>query len=131
MRQILLSIFVLFLIGCNQNEKFSKAEDLSAVAKKAHFTASNLVITTSEDTANNLSNSTANTGDHDTENILKNNISDPLNSQIVQHLKRFSYKLMKPMTIYLMSGIITLFRFIMHISLMGWKWSMQLMKLRT
>lgn len=75
MRQILLSIFVLFLIGCNQNEKFSKAEDLSAVAK-THFTASNLVITTSEDTANNLSNSTANTGDQDTENILKNNISD-------------------------------------------------------
>lgn len=75
MRQILLSIFVLFLIGCNQNEKFSKAEDLSAVAK-THFTASNLVITISEDTANNLSNSTANTSDYDTENLLKNNISD-------------------------------------------------------
>ena len=75
MRQILLSIFVLFLIGCNQNEKFSKAEDLSAVAK-TYFTASNLVITSSGDTANNLSNSTANNGDYATENLLKNNISD-------------------------------------------------------
>lgn len=75
MRQILLSIFVLFLIGCNQNEKFSKAEDLSAVAK-THFTASNLVITSSGDTANKLTNSTANNGDYDTENLLKNNISD-------------------------------------------------------
>ena len=75
MRQILLSIFVLFLIGCNQNEKFSKAGDLSAVAK-THFTASNLVITSSGDTANNLSNSTADNGAYDTENLLKNNISD-------------------------------------------------------
>ena len=75
MRQIFLSIFVLFLIGCNQNEKFSKAEDLSAVAK-TYFTASNLVITSSGDTANNLSNSTANNGDYATENLLKNNISD-------------------------------------------------------
>lgn len=75
MRQILLSIFVLFLIGCNQNEKFSKAEDLSAVAK-THFTASNLVITSSGDTANNLSNSTAQNGNYAAENLLKNNISD-------------------------------------------------------
>ncbi|MGO1923609.1 MAG: hypothetical protein ACTH14_07275 [Jeotgalicoccus sp.] len=75
MRQILLSIFVLFLIGCNQNDKFSKAEDLSAVAK-THFTASNLVITATGDTANNLSNTTAKNGDYDTENLLKNNISD-------------------------------------------------------
>lgn len=75
MRQILLSIFVLFLIGCNQNEKFSKAGDLSAVAK-THFTASNLVISSSGDTANNLSNSTADNGAYDTENLLKNNISD-------------------------------------------------------
>ena len=79
MRQILLSIFVLFLIGCNQNEKFSKAEDLSAVAK-TYFTASNLVITSSGDTANNLSNSTANNGDYANQNLLKNNISDAAHS---------------------------------------------------
>lgn len=79
MRQILLSIFVLFLIGCNQNEKFSKAEDLSAVAK-TYFTASNLVITSSGDTANNLSNSTANNGDYNAENLLKNNISSAAHS---------------------------------------------------
>ena len=75
MRQILLSIFVLFLIGCNQNDKFSKAEDLSAVAK-THFTASNLVITTSGDTANNTSNITAANGNYDTENLMKNNIDN-------------------------------------------------------
>lgn len=75
MRQILLSIFVLFLFGCNQNDKFSKAEDLSPVAK-THFTASNLVITASGDTANNSSNSTADNSRYDTENLLKNNIND-------------------------------------------------------
>ncbi|CAD2078549.1 hypothetical protein GCM10007275_08710 [Jeotgalicoccus coquinae] len=75
MRQILLSIFVLFLIGCNQNEKFSKAEDLSAVAK-THFTASNLIITTSGDTANNTTNTRAVNGNFDTENLMKNNMSD-------------------------------------------------------
>lgn len=74
MRQILLSIFVLFLFGCNQNDKFSKAEDLSPVAK-THFTASNLVITASGDTANNSSNSTADNSRYDTENLLKNNIN--------------------------------------------------------
>lgn len=75
MRQILLSMFVLFLIGCNQNEKFSKAEDLSAVTK-THFTASNLVITASGDTAKYLSNATAKDSNYNTENLLKNNISD-------------------------------------------------------
>lgn len=75
MRQILLSMFVLFLIGCNQNEKFSKAEDLSAVTK-THFTASNLVITASGDTAKNLLNTTAKDGNYTAENLLKNNISD-------------------------------------------------------
>lgn len=75
MKQILLSMFVLFLIGCNQNEKFSKANDLSAVAK-THFTASNLVITATGDIASNLSNTPAKDGNYDTENLLRNNISD-------------------------------------------------------
>ena len=93
MRQILLSIFVLFLIGCNQNEKFSKAEDLSAVAK-TYFTASNLVITSSGDTANNLSNSTANNGDYATENLLKNNISDTEHSNS-KELEKFLVQINK------------------------------------
>ncbi|CDZ99266.1 hypothetical protein BN1048_00378 [Jeotgalicoccus saudimassiliensis] len=75
MRQILLSIFVLFLIGCNQNDKFSKAEDLSAVVK-THFTASNLVISTSGNTANIISNTTAGNGNYDTENLMKNHMSN-------------------------------------------------------
>lgn len=75
MRQILLSIFVLFLIGCNQNDKFSKAENLSAVAK-THFTVNNLIITTTGDTANHSSNTTIKNDSYNTENLLKNNISD-------------------------------------------------------
>lgn len=52
MRQILLTIFVLFLVGCNQTEKFSKTEDLSIV-EKTHHTVNDLIIVTSSDNTNN------------------------------------------------------------------------------
>lgn len=75
MKQILLTMFVLLLIGCNQNEKFSKADNLSSVAK-THFTVSNLVIPSSGNTANIQANSIINSSSDNNENLLKNNINE-------------------------------------------------------
>src|SRR5699024_3224418 len=43
LKHIILAVFVLLLVGCNQNEKFSKADNLEFAAK-THFTMSNVVI---------------------------------------------------------------------------------------
>lgn len=89
MKQILLSVFVLCLVGCNQNDKFSSAEDLSAVAKK-HHTVSNLVIASSGDsTKNTLHSSAISNVDYETEDLLKNHIEEDINYNY-QKLARLS-----------------------------------------
>lgn len=89
MKQILVTVFVLCLVGCNQNDKFSSAEDLSTVVKN-HHTVSNLVIAPSGDsTRNTLHSSAISNVDYEIENLLKSQREEDINYNY-QKLARLS-----------------------------------------
>lgn len=81
LKHIILAVFVLLLVGCNQNEKFSKADNLEFAAK-THFTMSNVVISAGGNNSNISANNTLNFSGHN-ENILKNTISGSNETSII------------------------------------------------
>ena len=113
LKHIILAVFVLLLVGCNQNEKFSKADNLEFAAK-THFTMSNVVISAGGNNSNISANNTLNFSGHN-ENILKTRSAVQM-KPVLFAAASLQNNLTQHMMISLTSGISILLRSIMLIN---------------